>query len=62
MNRELMWECYQCVMEALSNHMIDAEHHHPVKPELTTFYFKDCCGGDIVDCALEIFNKRNNKL
>lgn len=40
----------------MENHYIYVSHDSPDK---TTFYFKDCCRGDIVDEALEYLN--NNK-
>ena len=52
-----MWKCYEAVMKALSNHIIDVSHD-PTLNSLTTFYFKDCCGGTIVDEALDYLIKR----
>ena len=52
-----MWDCYNAIIKALSNHIIEVSHDSSFN-SLTTFYFKDCCGGDIVREALEYLNNK----
>lgn len=50
MTRNEIWDCYNAIMIALSNHVIDVSHD-PSLNSSTSFYFRDCCGGDIVNEA-----------
>ena len=57
MTRNEMWNCYRAIMMALENHNIDTTHDSLYHK--TTFYFRDCCGGTIIDEALKYLT--NNK-
>lgn len=57
MTKNEMWNCYNAIMKALSNHIIDVSHDTSSN-YLTTFYFKDCCGGDIANEALNYLNNK----
>lgn len=52
-----MWDCYCAVLTALENHIIDTSHD-PHSKNKTTFYFRDCCGGDIVNEALKYLTNK----
>lgn len=55
MNRNEVWKIYGCIIDALSSYNIDTGHDSTCNSK-TQFYFRDYCGGDIIDKALTLYN------
>lgn len=57
MERTELKKAYNAIIEAMRYYNIDTSHKVQDSSGVqTTFYFRDCCGNDIVDMAMKILN------